>query len=207
VTTIEVFADVRCPFAHVGLRRLFDERERRGSHVPVLIRAWPLELVNDAPLDPHLIAAEVDALRAQAAPDLFTGFDRRRFPASSLPALALTAEAYAIGVEPGTRIALALRWAFFEEGRDVSDPDVLLDVAASVGVDSLPVGHERVLADLREGRARGVTGSPHFFIEGAGFFCPALDISHDDGGFHVAADDAAFEAMVETAFGSQPLGG
>jgi len=30
VRVLEVFADVWCPFTHVGLRRLIEERDRRG---------------------------------------------------------------------------------------------------------------------------------------------------------------------------------
>ncbi len=200
---IDVYADVRCPFAHVGLRRLFEQRERRWSRVPLRVRAWPLELVNDAPLDPGLIAEEVAALRAQVAPDLFTGFDVDAFPTTSLPALALTAGAYEVGLEVGTRVAMALRWALFEEGRDIARPDVLLEIASGAGI-ALPhhCEQDRVRDDLACGRARGVIGSPHFFVGGASFFCPTLDITHDGGGLHVAGDPAAFDALVGAAFGS-----
>lgn len=186
---IEVFADVRCPFAHVGLRRVLDEATRCGVGRPLRIRAWPLELVNAAPLDPVLIAEEVDALRTQVAPDLFAGFDVDRFPTTSMPAFALTAGAYAIRPELGERVALALRWALFEEGRDIAAPAVLLDVAQSHGM-ALPHDCEvdRVRDDWAEGRKRGVIGSPHFFAGSTGWFCPALHIErvgdrlcvHDD---------------------------
>src|SRR5262245_18171405 len=44
---IEVFADVVCPFTHVGLRRLVGYRERaQREDVAIRVRAWPLELVN-----------------------------------------------------------------------------------------------------------------------------------------------------------------
>jgi predicted DsbA family dithiol-disulfide isomerase len=200
---IEVFADVRCPFAHVGLRRLAEHRKGRGSAVPLWIRAWPLELVNDAPLDADLIAREVVALRAQVAPDLFVGFDPRRFPSTSVPALALTAGAYAVGPEVGERVALALRWALFEEGRDISKVDVLLDIAQNAGI-GLPHNCEidRVHDDLAEGRRRGVIGSPHFFVGGSDFFCPTLEITHDDDGvLHIAGDPAAFDDLLASAFG------
>jgi hypothetical protein len=113
---IEVFGDVRCPFAHVGLRRLFSQQRRRGSRVPVRVRAWPLEVVNGAALDANLIAEEVATLRAQVAPDLFTGFDPSRVPATSLPARALTAGAYAVEPDVGTRVALALRLGAVRRG-------------------------------------------------------------------------------------------
>jgi hypothetical protein len=169
------------------------------------VRAWPLELVNGAPLDPKLISEEVDALREQLAPDLFGGFDRSKFPTTSVPALALTGEAYAIRAELGEQIALRVRSALFEEGRDIGSVDVLVDIAHSVGM-AFPddLEHHRVLEDLREGRERGVIGSPHFFVDGRSFFCPALTIRHDEGGFKVAFDREGFDEFTEAAFGTLP---
>ena len=61
---------------------------RKPTHV-VRVKAWPLELVNGEPLAAALVAEEGPTLRAQVAPDLFEGFDRSRFPTTSLPAMAL----------------------------------------------------------------------------------------------------------------------
>lgn len=90
---IEVFADIVRPFTHVGLRRLADERLRRGTKTPVVVHAWPLEWVNGHPLDRDLIAAEIGALRESVAPDLFKGFDRGAWPGTSIPAFGLVAGA------------------------------------------------------------------------------------------------------------------
>ena len=79
--TVEVFADVLCPFTHVGLHTLVDRRTERGLDAPRLrIRAWPLELINGKPLDPDHIAAEIAALRHSVRPDLFSGFSAETFP-------------------------------------------------------------------------------------------------------------------------------
>ena len=83
---VEVYADIVCPFTHVGLRRLFalrDEMKRRD--VAIRVRAWPLEIVNDEPLGRELLEEEIEELRASVARDLFNGFDPSRFPMSSLP--------------------------------------------------------------------------------------------------------------------------
>ena len=51
---LEVFADVCCPFTHVGLRRIVRRRAELGrDDVVLVVRAWPLELVNGVPLDPE----------------------------------------------------------------------------------------------------------------------------------------------------------
>ncbi len=96
--TVEVFADVVCPFTHVGLRTLVDRRGNRGLTEPRLrIRAWPLELINGKPLDSHHVGAEILAVRASVCPDLFAGFSVDTFPGTSMAAFALTAAADRVG--------------------------------------------------------------------------------------------------------------
>jgi predicted DsbA family dithiol-disulfide isomerase len=199
VTVVEVFADVRCPFTHVGLRRLVERRDAVGRTDVVLhVRAWPLELVNGAPLDPALIAEEVAELRAQVAPDLFAGFDAARFAATSLPALVVAAGAATVDPVLGERVSLALRHALFEEGRDIAAPEVLLDVCAAAGIALPGAGtRQQVLDDWEEGRERGVIGSPHFFAAGEGWFCPSLDIQRVDGHLSIATDPPAFERFLD----------
>ena len=43
-------------------------------------------------------------------------------------------------------------------------------------------------------------GSPHYFLDGEGFFCPALRIDHPDGGLRVTVDQARFEEFTRKAF-------
>ena len=201
---VEVFAEVCCPFTHVGLRRLLARRHELGRSEPRLhVRAWPLELVNGSPLDPQHVAREVDDLRRQVAPDLFRGFDPRTFPHTSLPAFALAAAAYRHGLTTGEAVSVALRSAVFEEGRDVADPAVLADIARRFDV--APPGPDEQQAaqnDLDEGRRRGVIGSPHFFLESGGAFCPLLDISEVDGGLRITVDDDAVRAFFADALGT-----
>ena len=200
---VEVFADVACPFTHVGLRRVVARRTELGRSLPVLrVRAWPLELVNGAPLDPSAVAEHVAELREQAAPDLFRGFDQATFPSSSMPALALAADAYAASDELGERVSLALRTALFEEGHDISDHEVLDRIAGANGVITRhESAHRAVLADFEEGKRRGVRGSPEFYVEGRGWFCPALRIEKVDDRLEIALDREGFEVFLAECFG------
>ena len=200
MAVLEVFADIRCPFTHVGLRRLLERRLAGGADFTLRVRAWPLELVNGAPLDVNLVDEEVRALRQQVAPDLFAGFSPASFSTTSLPALALTAAAFGRGASTGEGVALALRWACFEEGRDIADAAVLGDIARTFDVTwSEGDAAERVLDEWSDGQSRGVVGSPHFFVGDEGWFCPVLDISHDQRGFRIAANDAALDSLLERA--------
>ena len=123
---MEVFADIWCPFAHVGLQTIHAQRARTGrTDVAIWVRAWPLELVNGAPLDPSVTAEHANELREQVAPNLFRHLDVNRFPSSTLDALALANRAYRTDLQVGERVSFALRDALFEEGRDISDQGTL----------------------------------------------------------------------------------
>lgn len=204
--TVEVFADVLCPFTHVGLHTLIDRRVDRGLTEPQMrIRAWPLELVNGQPLDPRHIAAEVAALRESVRPDLFAGFSVEAFPNTSMAAFALAAAADRTG-DPGLseEVGMALRDAVFEKGLDIGRPDVVETIAARFNLEPLGVDATAaaVHADWDEGKERGVIGSPHFFTaDGGNWFCPALAISRDDVGNFIVAWKEGNAAFVDQVFG------
>lgn len=199
---IEVFADVVCPFTHVGLRRFVQRRAALGrTDVRLFVRAWPLEIVNGHPLDPHVTADRIAEIRRQVAPTLFAGFNESTFPATSAPALALAAAANATSLAVGEQVSLRVRDLLFEEGRDISDRSVLAEVAAEYGVTVAPANARQVLLDHAAGVARGVIGSPHFFTPTGDFFCPAIDVQHDPSGALVlAADPARFETFLTSCF-------
>jgi predicted DsbA family dithiol-disulfide isomerase len=198
---IEIWADVWCPFAHIGLRRIAAERDRRGDATRLRVRAWPLELVNGAPLDPAFIAEEVDEIRPQLPVDAFVGFRQDRFPSTSIPALALTEAAYDVDAVTGERVALALRDALFERGIDVSDPAVLAAIATEHGVGEVTDAHRAAVHDSwQEGIARGVIGSPHVFTADGHWFCPALRIQRVDGHLRVEFTAEMFDQFLAACF-------
>lgn len=206
---IEVFADVGCPFAHLGLVAIVDQcRTRNRLDVVLRVRSWPLELVNGKPLDAGFISEEVDEIRPQVAVGRFAGFSAEAFPDSTMDAMELTAAAYEVGDHTGQAVALAVRDVLFEKGRNVGDPEVLAAIAADHGVTwPDPVvtsgSYPRVRQDWEEGVDRGVVGSPHFFTSGGGYFCPALDVGRDDQGhLRVATDHERFTAFLDEVLGT-----
>lgn len=177
---IEVFADIWCPFTHVGLRAIDDARRTAGRHdLGIVVRSWPLELVNNGPMDPAKVHHHAHDLREQVSPDLFSNI-ADPFPTSTIEALALVVRAYSVDVATGERASFALRDALFERGLDIDDPAVLGELAADLGID-LPTDADRatVRTDWSEGQRRGVLGSPHFFGADHDVFCPSLDIARD----------------------------
>ena len=181
---MEIYADIWCPFAYVGLLAAQTERERLGRSGEIfMIRAWPLELVNGIALDANKTARNVRQLREQVAPHLFQGFDETRFPRSTLSALALSSAAYKISPEIGEDISYELRSLFFEGGVDISEPEVLADLAGRYRIDAAN-GFDQtdVVKEWHAGQSRGVLGSPHFFCHDVNLFCPSLSINHDENG-------------------------
>jgi predicted DsbA family dithiol-disulfide isomerase len=209
--TIEVFADVTCPFAHVGVRRWIQRRAELGrADVSLRVKAWPLELVNGEPLSAEHVGHEIEDLRAQVSPELFAGFDATRFPSTTLPALRLTSAAYATGPAVGEAVALELRDRLFERGEDVSEPEVLDAVAAAHGVGagwqvapSSPQD-DPVRTEWEEGRRRGVAGSPHFLGPGLDLFCPSLRIRREGDHLRVSIARGTFEELSRLSFGGTP---
>ena len=186
--TVEVWADVACPFAHVGLRLVAAQFERSPEPVRCRVRAWPLEWVNGAPMQGPATADKVEALRHQLDGRWFAHFDPDAFPATTIPALDLVAAAYRRDEATGWTLSLAVRSALFEEGRDIADDAVLDDLASRHGLERPTVSPDAdVTADYEEGHRRSVTGSPHFFVADEQFFCPSLDLGRDATG-HLVVD-------------------
>jgi predicted DsbA family dithiol-disulfide isomerase len=199
---VEVYAEVACPFTHVGLLRIVRRREELGRTEPLLrVRAWPLELVNGAPLDPEKVAQHVDELRDQVEPGLFAGFDPAVVPGTSFPAFELAVAAYARGDALGEQVSMAIRHALFEEGRDVADPAVLAEIGRRFGVaDPGPDARAEVLADLDTGTQLGVRGSPEYFLDDEGFFCPALRLQEVGGALEIEDAAELFDNFLEQVF-------
>src|SRR5690606_30138231 len=134
-------------------------------------------------------------------PGYFTGFDESAFPSTTLPGLALAHAAYRSSPAVGEEVSLALRDMVFEHGVDISDADVLGQIAARHGLEVTDADREAVVSDHAEGLSRGVVGSPYFFTPNGNFFCPALDIGHDDRGeMQVSVDRKAYDRFLAAVF-------
>ena len=93
------------------------------------------------------------------------------------------------------RFARAVYRAFFVEDRDISAPEVVLEIAAAQGVDrsalaealATPAVKERLKTACEAALAAGVFGSPHVIVDGEPFFgadrLPQLEHWLATGGF------------------------
>ncbi len=120
---------------------------------------------------------------------------------SSLPALELIAAAYEISDATGEHVSLEVRDALFEHGADIGDANVLAGIAADEGIAVDRTAAERIVQhDYEEGQRRGVRGSPEFFLDGRGWYCPSLHIEQVDGALRIEPDLEAVEAFLNACF-------
>ncbi|MEU6408417.1 DsbA family protein [Microbispora sp. NPDC046933] len=175
--TIIIFSDIWCSFAHIAVYRLHKTRERLGltGRVRFDHRAFPLELLNDAPSPRPGTDSEVGrmaALEPDAGWQLWQAKDWL-YPSTTLPALEAVQAAKEQGFTASEQLDLALRRAFWAESRCISHRKVILDAAASTGA----VDVDALAAALDDGRARRalsmqaavaatdrVNCSPHLFL-------------------------------------------
>lgn len=158
---IDFVSDVVCPWCAVGLKSLEKALANIGSDVAVDMHFQPFELnpqmapegedvvehlVRKYGSTPEQMAHNQEAIRQRGAEVGFTfNMDKRKRIVNTFDAHRLLHWAALQGRQPELKEALLA--AYFTDGRDVSSRDVLVDVAAQVGLD--PVEARHVLAEDR----------------------------------------------------------
>lgn len=183
--SISVFSDVICPWCLIGKRRLERALDTLGLADETEIRWLPFELNPDMPeggmARAEYRAAKFGAARAAQLDEemaargreegIVFAFDRQSRTPNTRKAHRLIAHAGRTG--GADRLVEALFRAYFEEGRDIGDAAVLLDIAAATGLDldgcraalaDEALGAE-VVALERRAHEIGVSGVPFFIVD------------------------------------------
>lgn len=184
--SIDVWSDVMCPFCYMGDALLGQALERFPHETVTRYHAFQLmpELPSDKPQNVLDILerekgfprAQAEAMNAQVAErGKSLGLDYRFDTALAVN----TRDAHRLShfaAAHGSQTALVHRLfkAFFTDGLNVADHDVLADLAAESGLDraaalsALKNGDydDAVDADIRQARELRVTGVPFFVIDG-----------------------------------------
>ncbi|WP_188187342.1 DsbA family oxidoreductase [Nonomuraea sp. SYSU D8015] len=174
---VEIFSDVACPWCYIGHVRFARAAERfraKGGTIEVTMR--PYQLNPDAPAEgePLISYLErkfgpdarqmVQRVTGIAAADGLEMHQDRAVSANTFEAHRLIEVATLQGL--GGEMAERLFRAYFSEGLNVADADVLAKLAAEVGVRDSGEGAEEVREQLGRARALGITGVPLFLFEG-----------------------------------------
>ena len=186
--TVDVVSDVVCPWCYLGGKRLEKAIEDVRDDVSVAVTFRPYQLNPDMPAEgvdhkKHLAeklggAAAVDQAHARLTAlgqedGIAFDFPAVKISPNTLDAHRLLRWAMIEGPDVQRRVALALFKAYFEDGRDVGDRAVLLDVAEACGMDravvcalfSANADVDSVKEEIGMARDMGVTGVPCFIID------------------------------------------
>jgi len=175
--TIIAYSDYVCPWCYIGLRRV----ERLQREFPVDVEWRPFELHPETPrtgADLRGRLGNAERVRAYAGNIINlareSGMDMRMPVVVANSHLALEAAEFAREHGGFDAYHRALFHAYFEESRDIGDPEVLGDLARASGVDDQGLRHalaeetyrERIDAITHEARADEILSTPTFIYEG-----------------------------------------
>ncbi len=183
---IDLFSDTVCPWCRIGKRHLELARAEwaRETAEPVTLRYRSFFLDPTTPPEGRDFRGHMTAKGGGRVPlEQFFAAPRERGAAVGLtfnfeaiekaPNTLLSHRLVYITPEPQRGALLdALYAAYFEFGRDIGDRDVLVDVAAAVGLDAAETrtqlagdtGAVEVMADVAFARQVGITGVPFFIF-------------------------------------------
>lgn len=213
---LDLIADFACPWSYLGKRSL---ERALGSLYGAPVRAmrwhgfrsqpaagpasvaWPEHLAVRLPKGVSVDFAQQGL--AEAGRDLGIGFDF-----SKLHSLPDTSEAHrltglAARDERQSELVDALFRAFFEQGRDIADREVLTSIARESGLSESTLaafadpaeGREQVTAEEQRLRGLGVVATPNLLINGHVLVPGPADVST----YIQALDHALFPALAAPA--------
>lgn len=186
--TIDVVSDVVCPWCYLGKKRLDKAIEAVRDDLAVAVTFRPYQLNPDMPAEgidhkKHLAEKLGGDEAVTRAHEMLSGLGQEAGIAFDFPAVKIspnTLDAHRLlrwamieGPEVQNRVAVALFKAYFEEGRNVGDRTVLLDIAEACGMDravvtalfSAGADVDSVKEEIGMARDMGVTGVPCFIID------------------------------------------
>ncbi len=184
--TLDIISDPICPWCYIGWARLARALESRPDH-PFTIQWHPFQLNPDMPsggMDrreylEHKFGGKDGAMRAYAPVVEHAEAAGLNIDFAGITRTPNTVDAHRLihwaGIEGRqTPMVLSLFRAYFVEGKDIGDPETLLDLAEGVGMDRAMtqqlLGSDADAADIRardaHARSRGVTGVPTFIVGG-----------------------------------------
>lgn len=186
--SLDIVSDVVCPWCYIGQRNLLAAWEQVG-HEAIKLRWRPYQLDPTIPAagvdrqaymlkkfgDPARLTAAHDRLKELGlAAGINFDFDAIKFSPNTLDAHRLIYWAETLGQETQTRLVGRLFRAYFEEGQNIGDHEVLISAASDAGMNVAharellgnDVNRKEVLEAIEAAQRMGVSGVPCFLLEG-----------------------------------------
>lgn len=186
--TIDIVSDVMCPWCYIGKRRLEQALDQVRGEFDVEVRWRPYQLDPTLPkqgkdrkqyLEEKFGGVEgadqaYAAVRAAGAEENIPfAFDEIQVSANTLDAHRVIRWAGSQGLAAQDEMVETLFRAYFEEGKNIGDDQVLLEAAGKAGLEpeiverllSGDADRDSVSAEIDQARQMGVTGVPCFIID------------------------------------------
>ena len=183
---IDLYTEITCPWCIIGHHRLDKVLAERFPELEVDIRQHPVLLLPDAPAEglyiPDMLRSRygvTDPKASFARPEAEARASGLDLDLSRQPWTYRTQAAHGLVLaarERGTqhRLAVAITHAHFLEAKNISDADVLADIAVAHGFERQearataldPEQHRRVEQEAAKAMAAGVRSVPHFVFGG-----------------------------------------
>ena len=194
--TIDIYSDVMCPWCIIGYNQLQKGLEALHGEIEAEVRWLPFELNPDMPPEGEESVAHIARKYGRTLEQAAAGRDQMRaagaragydfgysgdapeppamlwntFAAHKLLKWALIEH----GSDLQNRLKLALFDAHFQQRRNVSDPQVLVDVAAGLGLDAEgaraalddPVLGQIVRQEVAQAFDMNISGVPAMLVQG-----------------------------------------
>ncbi|MCH9693371.1 MAG: DsbA family oxidoreductase [Gammaproteobacteria bacterium] len=181
---VEVIADLVCPFSFVGKRRF--DAALHAVQGPSEVTWYPYQLNPDIPAEglpfdvylsqrfstPANVDPVLEFLKVEGeSVGIEFRFDLIQHVPNSLPVHQIMQLAETRGKDP-TALAEDLFSAFFEQGRNIGEREVLVDIAAAYGIGEAEANRavdsdklkQLVLTREAQVRSSGIAGIPGFLI-------------------------------------------
>jgi predicted DsbA family dithiol-disulfide isomerase len=167
------WAEYYCPWCYITSVRLHTVAPEYAGRVRLRIRAFPLEVVGGEAAPRDILEQEwwLAAVQEPSAP--FVPYTAPTWPTTTLPAFEAVRCAGQQSEEAAQAYDLRVRRAFFGESRDISQREVLLEIARDIGLDlpsftrAFDSGsvRESIVQEGHEGKQRyGVRGTPTLML-------------------------------------------
>lgn len=189
LVNIDVVSDVVCPWCYLGKARLDQAIANVADDIHVTVNWRPYQLNPDLPPQgvdhkQHLAAKLGGQAAVDRAHEMLTGlghedgiafdFEAVKISPNTLDAHRLIRWALTEGQETQGKVTALLFKANFEQGLNVGDHAVLLDIAAEAGLDRAVIAallasdadKDAISEEIEMARGMGVTGVPCFVIDG-----------------------------------------
>ncbi|CDZ98924.1 DSBA-like thioredoxin domain protein [Jeotgalicoccus saudimassiliensis] len=185
---VKIYTDIACPFCYIGKKNFEKALAEYKTDEKINIEYASYELDNQAPKEPQKNIYEVLAAKHEQPmeeiermvshiveqgkiSDIEFNMDKV-IPANTRDAHRLLKLSYEFGLEEG--VLESLYRAYFTEGKNVSDKDVLLEIAKANGMPEVPAKEvindpslflENVIGDFNMAKVNKVRTLPYYIFD------------------------------------------